>query len=90
MTSESHKFHTKTTFGCCCCISPWNLPYICSPEGAPALAAGMVIAKPSEVTPVTAFILSELCLEAGLPPGVLNIVHGNGKTAGEAIAASQY
>ena len=53
---------------------------------APALAAGnCVIAKPSEITPLTAFLLSELCMEAGLPKGVLNIVHGPGKTTGQAM-----
>jgi len=69
------------------CISPWNLPlYLFSWKVAPALAAGCtVVAKPSEVTPMTAFLLSKLCIEAGLPPGVLNIVHGLGSKAGSAI-----
>jgi aminomuconate-semialdehyde/2-hydroxymuconate-6-semialdehyde dehydrogenase len=69
------------------CISPWNLPlYLFSWKIAPALAAGCtVVAKPSEVTPMTAYILSEICIEAGLPPGVLNIVHGLGGKAGNAI-----
>jgi aminomuconate-semialdehyde/2-hydroxymuconate-6-semialdehyde dehydrogenase len=69
------------------CISPWNLPlYLFTWKIAPALAAGnCVIAKPSEVTPVTSYLLSLICQEAGLPPGVLNIVHGTGPTAGEAI-----
>lgn len=69
------------------CISPWNLPlYLFTWKIAPALAAGnCVIAKPSEVTPVTAFLLSRICREAGLPPGVLNIVHGTGPGAGESI-----
>jgi len=68
-------------------ISPWNLPlYLFTWKIAPALAAGnCVIAKPSEVTPVTSYLLSLICQEAGLPPGVLNIVHGTGPTAGEAI-----
>lgn len=88
MTSEKAiNFTLRQPLGVVGCISPWNLPlYLFSWKIAPALAAGnCVIAKPSEVTPVTAFILSEICLKAGLPPGVLNIVHGNGKTAGEAI-----
>jgi aminomuconate-semialdehyde/2-hydroxymuconate-6-semialdehyde dehydrogenase len=57
---------------------------------APALAAGnCVIAKPSEVTPLTAYLLSKICIEAGLPAGVLNIVHGNGPNCGEAIVKHQ-
>jgi aminomuconate-semialdehyde/2-hydroxymuconate-6-semialdehyde dehydrogenase len=68
-------------------ISPWNLPlYLLTWKIAPALATGnTVVAKPSEVTPMTAFRLSELCLEAGLPAGVLNIVHGTGPSAGAAL-----
>jgi aminomuconate-semialdehyde/2-hydroxymuconate-6-semialdehyde dehydrogenase len=71
------------------CISPWNLPlYLFSWKVAPALAAGCtVLAKPSEVTPMTAFLLSKICIEAGLPPGVLNIVHGLGPKVGAAIVA---
>ena len=69
------------------CISPWNLPlYLFTWKIAPALVAGCaVVAKPSEITPYTAFLLSELCMEDGLPPGVLNIVHGTGPGAGQAI-----
>lgn len=69
------------------CISPWNLPlYLFTWKIAPALAAGnCVIAKPSEVTPVTAYLLAKICKKAGLPDGVLNIVHGDGKNCGEAI-----
>lgn len=69
------------------CISPWNLPlYLFTWKIAPALAAGCtVVAKPSEVTPMTAYLLSKLCLEAGLPAGVLNIVHGLGPKVGAAI-----
>jgi aminomuconate-semialdehyde/2-hydroxymuconate-6-semialdehyde dehydrogenase len=68
-------------------ISPWNLPlYLLSWKIAPALAAGnTVVAKPSEITPMTAFLLSEICREAGLPPGVLNIVHGTGPKVGAAL-----
>ena len=71
------------------CISPWNLPlYLFSWKVAPAIAAGCtVIAKPSEVTPMTAFLLSKLCIEAGLPPGVLNIVHGLGQKVGSAMSS---
>lgn len=69
------------------CISPWNLPlYLFTWKIAPALAAGnCVVAKPSEITPMTAYILSKLCIEAGLPAGVLNIVHGYGPDVGESI-----
>ncbi|CAN5591287.1 aldehyde dehydrogenase [soil metagenome] len=71
------------------CISPWNLPlYLFTWKIAPAIAAGCtVVAKPSEVTPMTAFLLSKLCIEAGLPAGVLNIVHGLGPKVGSAIVA---
>ncbi|MCB0504129.1 MAG: aldehyde dehydrogenase [Cyclobacteriaceae bacterium] len=69
------------------CISPWNLPlYLFTWKIAPALASGnCVVAKPSEITPMSAFLLSELCIKAGLPAGVLNIVHGLGPKVGEAI-----
>ncbi|MEZ5346707.1 MAG: aldehyde dehydrogenase [Pyrinomonadaceae bacterium] len=71
------------------CISPWNLPlYLFSWKIAPALAAGCcVVAKPSEVTPMTAYLLSKICMEAGLPRGVLNIVHGTGPKTGAAIVS---
>ena len=70
-------------------ISPWNLPlYLLSWKVAPALATGnTAVAKPSEITPMTAYLLSELCREAGLPEGVLNIVHGTGPKVGAAITA---
>lgn len=69
------------------CISPWNLPlYLFTWKIAPAIAAGnCVVAKPSEITPMTAFLLGEICTEAGLPKGVLNIVHGLGTSTGQAI-----
>ena len=70
-------------------ISPWNLPlYLLSWKIAPAIAVGnTAIAKPSELTPMTAFLLCELCAEAGLPNGVLNVVHGTGPNVGAAITA---
>ncbi len=92
--SESHamentavNYTLRKPLGTVGCISPWNLPlYLFTWKIAPALAAGnCVVAKPSEVTPVTAFKLSELCIQAGLPKGVLNIVHGLGASAGSAI-----
>ncbi|MEO6489798.1 MAG: aldehyde dehydrogenase [Ferruginibacter sp.] len=92
--AESHSMEDKAInytlrqpIGVVGCISPWNLPlYLFTWKIAPALAAGnCVIAKPSEVTPVTAFLLGKICKEAGLPDGVLNIVHGTGPNCGEAI-----
>jgi aminomuconate-semialdehyde/2-hydroxymuconate-6-semialdehyde dehydrogenase len=70
-------------------ISPWNLPlYLLSWKIAPAIAVGNVaIAKPSELTPMTAFLLCEICGEAGLPDGVLNMVHGTGPNVGAAMTA---
>lgn len=70
-------------------ISPWNLPlYLFSWKVAPAIATGnTAVAKPSEVTPITAYMLTDICREAGLPPGVLNVVHGLGAKVGAAITA---
>jgi len=84
---DSVNYTTRMPIGVVGCISPWNLPlYLFTWKIAPALAAGCtVIAKPSELTPMTAFLFSKLCIEAGLPPGVLNIVHGLGGKAGQAI-----
>lgn len=93
-SSESHhmegvgiNYTTRKPIGVVGCISPWNLPlYLFSWKIAPALASGnCVIAKPSEVTPYTAYLLSEVAQEIGLPPGVLNIIHGTGGSAGDAI-----
>ncbi len=92
-SSESHEmqgainYTIREPLGVIGTISPWNLPlYLFTWKIAPALAAGnTVVAKPSEVTPLTAFLFSKLCIEAGLPPGVLNVVHGLGHTAGAAI-----
>ena len=69
------------------CISPWNLPlYLFTWKIAPALATGnTVVAKPSEVTPLSAHRFSELAIQAGLPPGVLNVVQGRGDTVGARI-----
>ncbi|MFN2476597.1 MAG: aldehyde dehydrogenase family protein, partial [Chthoniobacterales bacterium] len=70
-------------------ISPWNLPlYLLTWKIAPALACGnTAVAKPSELTPMTASLLCETCREAGLPPGVLNVVHGTGQNVGAAMTA---
>ncbi len=95
-SSEAHisegqavNYTNRHPLGVVGCISPWNLPlYLFTWKIAPALATGnCVIAKPSELTPMTAFMLSELCIEAGLPNGVLNIVHGLGAKVGEAIVS---
>lgn len=92
--SESHSmgedginYTLRQPIGVVGCISPWNLPlYLFTWKIAPALAAGnCVIAKPSEVTPVSAYLLAKICNEAGLPAGVLNIIHGDGPACGAAI-----
>ena len=94
--SESHHMEEGFTnytlnhpLGVVGCISPWNLPlYLFTWKIAPAIASGCtVVAKPSEVTPMTAYLFSKLCIEAGLPKGVLNIVHGLGAHAGDAIVS---
>ena len=87
MEGEAINYTTRTPIGVAGCISPWNLPlYLFTWKIAPALAAGCtVVAKPSELTPMTAFLFSKLCIEAGLPHGVLNIVHGLGHNVGQAI-----
>jgi len=73
--------------GVVACITPWNLPlYLLIWKAAPAIAAGnCVVAKPSEHSPMTAYLFSELCAEAGLPPGVLNVIHGAGPKLGPAL-----
>jgi len=87
MEGEAINYTTRTPIGVAGCISPWNLPlYLFTWKIAPALAAGCtVVAKPSELTPMTAFLFSKLCIEAGLPSGVLNIIHGLGNKVGQAI-----
>src|SRR5436853_3713243 len=87
MESRAINYTLRQPLGIAGCISPWNLPlYLFTWKIAPALAAGnCVLAKPSEITPVTAFLLSRICKEAGLPDGVLNVVHGTGNSTGEAL-----
>ncbi len=96
LANESHQtagqainYTLRQPLGVVGCISPWNLPlYLFTWKIAPAIAVGCtVVAKPSEVTPMTAYLLSKLCIEAGLPPGVLNIVHGTGPKTGAAIVS---
>ena len=94
--SESHhgeaglNYTLRTPLGVIATISPWNLPlYLFTWKIAPALAAGnTVVAKPSEVTPLTATMLGELAAEIGFPQGVLNIVHGLGADAGEPLVTN--
>ncbi len=87
MEDKAVNYTMRQPVGVVGCISPWNLPlYLFTWKIAPALAAGnCVIAKPSEVTPVTAYLLAKICKEAGLPDGVLNIILGTGSLTGEAI-----
>lgn len=91
MGSEYINYTLRKPVGVAGCISPWNLPlYLFTWKIAPALASGnCVVAKPSEITPMTAYLLSELCIEAGLPKGVLNIVHGYGHKVGAAITVDK-
>src|SRR5690606_4560061 len=92
-SSESHhgeaglNYTLRAPLGVVATISPWNLPlYLFTWKIAPALAAGnTVVAKPSEITPVTAAMLATLSAEAGLPAGVLNVVHGRGADIGDAL-----
>ena len=84
---SSHNTVIRSPLGPVGCISPWNLPlYLFTWKIAPALITGnTVVAKPSELTPFTAFKFGEICKDAGLPAGVLNIIHGEGMTAGDAL-----
>jgi len=86
-SKTSQNYINRFPLGVVACISPWNLPlYLFTWKIAPALISGnTVIAKPSEFTPYTAFILGDVCKEAGLPPGVLNIVNGKGSTCGDLL-----
>jgi len=79
----------REPYGVVGAITPWNYPlHQIMAKVAPALAAGCtVVLKPSEVAPLNAVLLAEACESIGLPAGVLNIVHGRGPVAGEAIAA---
>ncbi len=87
MDGGAINYTLKEPIGVVGAISPWNLPlYLLTWKIAPALAAGnTVVAKPSEITPYTAFLFSEICIKSGVPPGVINIVHGLGNLVGEEI-----
>lgn len=87
MEGEAINYTLRKPLGVVACISPWNLPlYLFTWKVAPALAAGnCVVAKPSELTPATAYLLSTWVEEAGFPPGVFNVLHGLGPEVGEAM-----
>ena len=87
MDAAALNYTLRQPLGVAGLISPWNLPlYLLSWKIAPAIAAGNTrVAKPSELTPLTAHRLAELSIEAGIPPGVINIVHGYGNKAGRAL-----
>src|SRR6478609_8784749 len=94
---DGHTYPTETHLnytlfhptGVCALISPWNVPFMTATwKVAPCLAFGnTAVLKMSELSPMTAARLGELALEAGIPPGVLNLVHGHGKQAGEPLVA---
>lgn len=85
--TKAINYVTYSPLGVVACISPWNLPlYLFTWKIAPALAAGnTVVAKPSELTPMTAFLLCEIAIQVGLPRGVLNVVHGTGPQVGATL-----
>jgi 5-carboxymethyl-2-hydroxymuconic-semialdehyde dehydrogenase len=88
MPADNHlNYSLRTPIGPVGVITPWNTPFMLSTwKIAPALAAGCtVVHKPAEWSPVTAQLLAEICLESGLPPGVLNTVQGMGEEAGKAL-----
>lgn len=89
MENTAINYTLRQPIGIAGCISPWNLPlYLFTWKIVPALASGnCVVAKPSEITPMTAYLLGELCNEAGLPKGVLNIIQGYGPKVGAAIVS---
>ena len=89
MGAQGFNYTLRRPIGVVACISPWNLPlYLFTWKIAPALTAGnTVVAKPSEVTPATAYLLSEILDEVGFPAGVLNIVHGTGPNVGEPLVS---
>jgi aminomuconate-semialdehyde/2-hydroxymuconate-6-semialdehyde dehydrogenase len=84
---ESVNYSLNQPIGIVACMTPWNSPLqFFTWKVAPALATGnCVIAKPSELAPMTVYLFSKACMEAGLPPGVLNIIHGDGNKTGQQI-----
>ena len=87
MDGKAINYTLRQPIGVVGCISPWNLPiYLLTWKIAPALAAGnTVVAKPSEMTPMTAYLFSKICQKANFPKGVINIVHGYGDKVGDAL-----
>lgn len=87
MDGVALNYTLRQPIGVAGCISPWNLPlYLLTWKIAPAIAAGnTVVAKPSELAPYTAYLFSKICKKLNFPKGVINIVHGYGSSAGEAI-----
>lgn len=88
---DSYNLVKRSALGVVTCISPWNLPlYLLTWKIAPALACGnTVVAKPSEVTPLTAYLLCKIMKEAGLPDGVVNMIHGHGSKLGETLTTHE-
>ena len=88
MDGKAINYTLRQPIGVAGCISPWNLPlYLLTWKIAPALAAGnTVVAKPSEITPMTAYLFSKICQKADFPKGVINIVHGKGNKVGDALS----
>ena len=87
MDGSAINYTLRKPIGVAACISAWNLPlYLLTWKIAPAIASGnTVVAKPSEVTPMTAYMFSKICIEAGVPKGVINIVHGLGSKVGDPL-----
>ena len=88
--TDSHLNYTLfQPVGVCALISPWNVPFMTATwKVAPCLAFGnTAVLKMSELSPLTATMLGQLAMEAGIPAGVLNIVHGFGRDAGEPLVA---
>ena len=90
MAANALNYTLRKPLGVVTLITPWNLPlYLLTWKMAPAMAMGnTIVAKPSEMTPTTASLLAEVCLEAGLPKGVFNVVHGLGAEAGAPLCSS--
>jgi len=91
MPGQFHNYTEKEPVGVCAQIVPWNYPLMMAAwKIAPAIAVGCsIIVKPASLTPLTAIVLGEICLEAGVPAGVVNIVPGSGKDVGNYLVEHQ-
>ncbi len=91
MPGQFHNYTEKEPVGVCAQIVPWNYPLMMAAwKIAPAIAVGCsVIVKPASLTPLTAIVLGEICLEAGVPAGVVNIIPGSGKDVGNYLVEHQ-